>query len=84
MRAQQASGSWQWLRDVEHIEKAFVFAGMGARNGLQAVLLVEAGFRGVREPLRRPAGWFCSAPFRGGDRDIDAARLRPRHPDGAA
>ena len=29
--AQQASGSWQWLLDVEHIEKAFVFAGLGAR-----------------------------------------------------
>ena len=56
--AQQASGSWQWLHDVEHIEKAFVFAGMGARNGLQAALLVEAGFRGVRDPFDDPAGWF--------------------------
>lgn len=70
--AQQASGSWQWLRDIEHIEKAFVFAGMGARNGLQAALLVEAGFRGVRDPLDDPAAWFCSAPRRGGDRDPDA------------
>ena len=26
--AQQASGSWQWLLDVEHIEKSFVFAAM--------------------------------------------------------
>jgi 2-methylcitrate dehydratase PrpD len=73
--AQQASGSWQWLRDVEHIEKAFVFAGMGARNGLQAALLVEAGFRGVREAFDDPAGWFHGPPFRGGDRDTDALVL---------
>src|SRR5690606_18686488 len=70
--AQQASGSWQWLCDVEHIEKAFVFAGMGARNGLQAALLVEAGYRGVPDPLDHPGGWFCGAPFRDGDRAVDA------------
>lgn len=70
--AQQASGSWQWLCDVEHIEKAFVFAGMGARNGLQAALLVEAGYRGVPDPLDHPGGWFCGAPFQDGDRAVDA------------
>lgn len=70
--SQQASGSWQWLRDVEHIEKAFVFAGMGARNGLQAALLVDTGFRGVRDPFDDPAAWFHAPPFRAGDRDPDA------------
>jgi 2-methylcitrate dehydratase PrpD len=70
--AQQASGSWQWLRDVEHIEKAFVFAGMGARNGLQAALLVEAGFRGVPDAFDDPDGWFRAPPFDAGDRDDTA------------
>ena len=70
--AQQASGSWQWLLDVEHIEKSFVFAGMGARNGLHAVLLVEAGFRGVRGVLDQPSGWFAARPFRGGDAEPGA------------
>lgn len=65
--AQQASGSWQWLLDVEHIEKAFVFAGMGARDGLQAALMVEAGFRGVRDSLDHPAGWMRASIFAGGD-----------------
>lgn len=65
--AQQASGSWQWMLDVEHIEKSFVFAGMGARNGLQAALLVEAGFRGVRDSLDNPAGWMRAAIFSGRD-----------------
>ncbi len=67
--AQQSSGSYQWLMDVEHIEKAFVFAGMGARNGLQAALMVEAGFRGVRDSLDHPDGWMRSATYRGGDSD---------------
>ncbi len=65
--AQQASGSWQWLLDVEHIEKAFVFAGMGARDGLHAALMVAAGFRGVRDALDHPGGWMRSAMFSGGD-----------------
>ena len=64
---QQASGSWQWLLDVEHIEKALVFAGMGARHGLEAALLVEAGFRGVRDSLDAPGGWMMSEAFKGGD-----------------
>ena len=65
--AQQASGSWQWLMDVEHIEKAFVFAGMGARNGLQAALMVESGFRGVRDSFDNPEGWLRAGAFAAGD-----------------
>jgi hypothetical protein len=34
-------------RDVEHVEKAFDFAGMGARNGVTAALMVQLGFTGV-------------------------------------
>lgn len=65
--AQQAAGSWQWLLDVEHIEKAFVFAGLGARAGLQAALMVRAGFRGVRGALDHPGGWMRGGLFTGGD-----------------
>lgn len=67
--AQQASGSWQWLLDVEHIEKAFVFAGMGARDGLHAALMAAAGFRGVREALDHHSGWMRGPLFAGGDAD---------------
>ncbi len=31
------------MRDTEHIEKAFVFGGMPARDGVTAALLVQAG-----------------------------------------
>jgi 2-methylcitrate dehydratase PrpD len=47
--AQQVSGVWSWARDEEHIEKAFDFSGMGARNGVSAALMVQAGFTGVRD-----------------------------------
>ncbi|MBI2189604.1 MAG: MmgE/PrpD family protein [Acidobacteria bacterium] len=49
--AQQVSGLWSWVRDNEHIEKAFDFGGMGARNGVSAALMVQAGFTGVAEVL---------------------------------
>ena len=49
--AQQVSGIWSWERDTEHIEKAFDFAGMGARNGVAAVTMVQAGFTGVPDVL---------------------------------
>jgi 2-methylcitrate dehydratase PrpD len=49
--AQQVSGVWSWERDTEHVEKAFDFAGMGARNGVTAVAMVQAGFTGVRDAL---------------------------------
>jgi 2-methylcitrate dehydratase PrpD len=49
--AQQVSGVWSWERDLEHVEKAFDFAGMGARNGVTAALMVQAGFTGVPDVL---------------------------------
>jgi 2-methylcitrate dehydratase PrpD len=42
---------WSWERDVEHVEKAFDFAGMGARNGVTAATMAQAGFTGVANVL---------------------------------
>jgi 2-methylcitrate dehydratase PrpD len=49
--AQQASGIPFWQRDREHVEKAFDFGGMGARNGVAAATMVAAGFSAVDDPL---------------------------------
>ena len=49
--AQQVSGIWSWVRDSEHVEKAFDFAGMGARNGVTAATMVQMGFTGVWDVL---------------------------------
>ena len=56
--AQQASGVDFWKRDKEHIEKAFVFGGMPARNGVAAAIMVQAGFTGVRDPLSGEDNFF--------------------------
>ena len=45
--AQQSSGIAFWQRDTEHFEKAFVFGGMTARDGVTAALLVQSGWSGV-------------------------------------
>ena len=45
--AQQASGVMTYARDTEHIEKAFIFGGMPARNGVTAATMVQSGFTGV-------------------------------------
>jgi 2-methylcitrate dehydratase PrpD len=49
--AQQVSGLWSWVKDKDHIEKAFDFAGMGARNGVTAVGMVQSGMTGVPDVL---------------------------------
>jgi len=50
--AQQAgAGMGSWRRDTDHIEKGFVFAGMGARNGVNGALMVQSGWTGVNDIL---------------------------------
>jgi 2-methylcitrate dehydratase PrpD len=45
--AQQAAGVDCWARDREHVEKAFDFGGMPARNGVAAATMAAAGFTAV-------------------------------------
>ncbi len=49
--SQEASGIKTWQRDTDHIEKAFVFAGMPARNGISAAEIVASGGTGVDDVL---------------------------------
>lgn len=59
--AQQASGVHYWVRDEEHIEKAFVFGGMTARNGVTATILMQSGFTGIMDPFSGEHNFFV--PF---------------------
>src|SRR6202795_2406604 len=53
--AQQAGAAiGSGRRDTEHIEKAFVFGAMGARNGVNAALVVHSGWTGVNDVLSGP------------------------------
>jgi len=72
---QQASGSFNWIRDEEHVEKAFLFAGMPARNGASAALMVHKGFTGVKDPFKGTPSWLLSSIFIGIDSDLDLNRL---------
>jgi 2-methylcitrate dehydratase PrpD len=57
---QQASGIGYWTRDHEHVEKAFDFGGMGARNGVMAATMVAMGFTGVDDPFSGPESIYTA------------------------
>jgi 2-methylcitrate dehydratase PrpD len=68
--AQQSSGIVAWRRDTDHIEKAFVFAGMTARNGVASAMLVRSGWNGVDDIFSGADNFFQAyAP------NADRARL---------
>ncbi len=70
--AQESSGITAWRRDTDHIEKAFVFAGMPARNGVTAALLVKSGWNGVDDIFSGPDNFFAAyAPKAQPDRVIE-------------
>jgi 2-methylcitrate dehydratase PrpD len=70
--AQESSGIAAWRRDTDHIEKAFVFAGMPARNGVTAALLVKSGWNGVDDVFSGPDNFFAAyAPKAQPDRVIE-------------
>jgi 2-methylcitrate dehydratase PrpD len=59
--AQQAgAGFGAWQRDTEHMEKAFVFGTMGARNGVTAALLIHSGWTGVGDVFSGHENFFQS------------------------
>src|SRR5436309_4866584 len=58
--AQQASGISCWMRDEEHIEKAFDFGGMPARNGVAAATMVASGFTGVEDAFSGERSFFVA------------------------
>jgi 2-methylcitrate dehydratase PrpD len=68
--AQQGSGVPYWERDREHVEKAFDFGGMGARNGVTAATMVASGMTGIDDPLSGDKNLFTAL---GGDKPQPAA-----------
>jgi len=58
--SQQSSGIAAWGRDKDHIEKAFVFGGMPARNGLASSLLVDTGWTGIDDIFSGADNFFLA------------------------
>lgn len=56
--AQQASGVSCWARDAEHVEKAFDFGGMTARNGCTAAAMAAHGFTAVEDAFCGERNFF--------------------------
>lgn len=77
--AQQASGLTCWRRDDAHIEKAFDFAGMAARNGVMAATMVASGMPGVDDALTGVNGLFQVNAPDGFDWKAPWADLGTRH-----
>jgi 2-methylcitrate dehydratase PrpD len=51
---QAGAGIGTWRRDTDHISKGFLFGAMGARNGVNAALVVHTGWTGVDDVLSGP------------------------------
>jgi 2-methylcitrate dehydratase PrpD len=74
--AQQSAGFAAWGRDVDHIEKAFVFGGKSAAGGVMAALLVKSGWTGVDDVFSGADNFFeAFAPREGGAMKADPAIL---------
>jgi 2-methylcitrate dehydratase PrpD len=58
--AQQSSGIAAWRRDIDHIEKAFVFGGMPARNGVTSALVVKSGWTGIDDIFTGDDNFFLA------------------------
>ena len=56
--AQQTSGVGCHVRDADHVEKAFDFGGMPARNGVTAANMVAAGMTGVDDVFSGERNFF--------------------------
>lgn len=52
--AQQSSGINSFPRDIDHVEKGFLFGGIPARNGVTAALLIHGGWNGVNDIFSGP------------------------------
>jgi len=57
---QSGAGIASWRRDTDHIEKGFVFGGMGARNAVMAALMIQMGWTGVNDVLAGPDNFVAS------------------------
>ncbi|MGZ8156053.1 MAG: MmgE/PrpD family protein [Burkholderiales bacterium] len=61
--SQQVSGLSNYARDTEHIEKAFIFGGMPARNGAAAATMVASGMTGIDDAFSGDRNlFFAYAP----------------------
>lgn len=76
--AQLASGISTWMRDPDHVEKAFDFGGMPASQGTACAAMVAHGFTGVQDVFAGERNFFVaySSPHVRPERLVDALGSR--------
>ena len=55
---QQAGGLSNYARDSEHVEKAFQFGGLPARNGAASATMVASGMSGIEDAFSGERNFF--------------------------
>jgi hypothetical protein len=56
--AHETSGLGCWMAEHDHVQKAYVFGAMGAKNAITSTLLVQSGWTGLDEALEGPRTLF--------------------------
>lgn len=56
--AHESSGLGCWMAEHDHVQKAYIFGAMGAKNAITSVLLVQSGWTGLDEALEGPRTLF--------------------------
>lgn len=74
--AQQVSGIGAWSRDLEHMEKAFLFGGKPAAAGVTTAMLIRSGWTGVHDIFSGPDSFFeAYSPRENGVMKADPSQL---------
>ena len=67
----EASGLSCWMSDADHVQKAFVFGAMAAKNALFSALLCEHGWTGCPEVISAERGLLHAYGTGKGGRSLD-------------
>ena len=77
--AQQTGGLATVFRDSHHVEKAYVYAGMSAHNGVAAALMVASGFTGVEDVFSGERNFLSTYAPDDADHEVLVRDLGRRH-----
>ena len=69
--AHESSGLGCWMAEHDHVQKAYVFGAMGAKNAITSVLLVQSGWTGLEEALEGPRTLFQARAQTGRGRSME-------------
>lgn len=69
--AHESSGLACWMAEHDHVQKAYVFGAMGAKNALTSAVLVQSGWTGLDEALEGPRTLFEARAQPGKARSFD-------------